>query len=123
MVPVYSTTKFDGKSVNLDANQIAQTTADVRNYWKPLRELKGASVFGAAKHSYDIVKAIVKNEKLRIPASVMVKGEYGLSGICIGIPVIIDRNGATIEEIDLNDQELNSLKKSSEIIKNNIEKI
>lgn len=123
MVPIFSTARFDGKPFNFDENQMAQITTEVRNYWKPLKEFKGASVFGAAKHSYDIAKAIVKNEKLRIPASVMVNGEYGLSDVCVGVPVVIDKNGAVIEEIDLDGTELNSLKTSAEIIKNNIGKI
>lgn len=123
MVPVFSTAKFNGKPVNLDKNQITCITNDVRNYWKPLTSLKGASVFGAAKHSYDIVKAIIKNEKLRVPASVMVQGEYGISDVCIGVPVSIDAAGASIEEIDLDNYELNSLKISADVIKNNIKKI
>ena len=123
MVPIFSTARFDGKPINLDENQMFQIATEVRNYWKPLKEFKGASVFGAAKHTYDIVKAIVKNEKLRIPSSVRVNGEYGLSDVCLGVPVIIDKNGAVIEEIDLNGTELNSLKTSGEIIKSNIGKI
>ncbi len=124
MVPIFSTAKFDGNPINFDKNKIEQTTIEVRNYWKPLTELKGASVFGAAKHSYDIVKAIVKNEKLKISSSVLVEGEYGLSGLCIGVPVIIDKHGATITKgINMNESESKSLKISAEIIKNNIKKI
>lgn len=124
MVPIFSTAKFDGRPINLDKNQMGQTTTELRNYWRPLRELKGASVFGAAKHSYDIAEAIVKNEKLRVSSSVMVKGEYGLSDICIGMPVVIDNNGAAvIDEIKVNDTELKLLKVSAEIIKNNIKQI
>lgn len=123
MVPIFSIAKFSGKAVNLDENQVTCITNDVRNYWKPLINLKGASVFGAAKHSYDIIRAIIKNEKLRVPASVMVQGEYGISDVCVGVPVSIDAAGASIEEIDLDNDELNSLKISADVIKNNIKKI
>lgn len=123
MVPIFSTAKFNGKPVTLDENQITCITNDVRNYWKPLTSLKGASVFGATKHSYDIIKTIIKNEKLRVPASVMVQGEYGISDVCIGVPVSIGATGASIEEIDLNNNELNSLKISADVIKNNMKKI
>lgn len=123
MVPIFSRVKSNGMSVNLDENQIAQITNDVRNYWKPLTDLKGASVFGAAKHSYDIIKAIIKNEKLQVPASVMVHGEYGISGTCIGVPVSIDSTGASVEEISLDVNELKLLERSSNVIKNNIKKI
>ncbi|MBI3640338.1 MAG: lactate dehydrogenase [Thaumarchaeota archaeon] len=124
MVPIFSTAKFAGKSINLNESQIEQTTSELRYYAASLREFKGASVFGAAKHSYDIAKAIVKNEKLKIPSSVLVEGEYGLSDLCIGVPVIIDKHGTTIiEEINMNESESKSLKISAEIIKNNIKKI
>ena len=124
MVPIFSTAKFNGKPIQLNEKQISDTTTEVRNYWKPLTEFKGASVFGVAKHSYDIAKAIIKNEKLKIPSSVLVEGEYGLSDICIGVPVVIDKNGATkVEKVNLNESELKSLKTSAEIIKNNIIRI
>jgi malate dehydrogenase len=123
MVPIFSRVKFDGKSVGLNDNQMASITNDVRNYWKPLTDLKVASVFGAAKHSYDIVRAMIKNEKLKVPASVMVQGEYGISDLCIGVPVSIDATGASIEKINLDKNELDSLKISADIVKNNIKKI
>ena len=123
MVPIFSNAKFDDEPINLDENQMVQTTTELKNYWKPLTELKGASVFGAAKHSYDIVKAIIKNEKLKISSSVMVNGEYGLTGMCIGVPVVIDENGARIDEVDIAKSELNLLNVSSDVIKNNIKKL
>ena len=123
MIPIFSTAKFNDMPIKLDENQITCITNDVRNYWKPLTSLKGASVFGAAKHSYDIIKAIVKNEKLQVPASVMVQGEYGISDVCIGVPVSIDAAGASIEEIELDNHELTSLKISADVVKNNMKKI
>jgi len=124
MVPIFSTAKFCGKLINVDEKQMAETSTKVRNYWKPLTEFKGASVFGVTKHSYDVIKAIIKNEKLSVPSSVLVNGEYGLSNVCMGVPVLIDKKGASkIEEIDLNKSESASLNTSAEIIKNNIKKI
>jgi malate dehydrogenase len=124
MVPMFSTAKFDGKPIHLDENQIINITTEVKNYWKPMTEFKGASVFGVTKHSYDVIKAIINNEKLKVPSSVLVNGEYGLSDVCIGVPVLIDKNGASkIEEINLDKSESKSLNTSAEIIKNNIKKI
>ena len=124
MVPVFSMAKINGKSINLEKNQVDQTTSELRNYWKPMKEFKGASVFGAAKHSYDIAKAIINNEKLKISSSVLIDGEFGISDVCMGVPVIIDKNGVSkTEEINLDKSELESLRISSEIIKQNIKKI
>lgn len=123
MVPIFSTAKFDGKTIVLDKNQMVTIANDVTNYWKPLTELKGASVFGAAKHSYDIARAIIKNEALHVPSSVMLQGQYGLSDVCMGVPLVIDKNGASIKEIDLAKGELDSLVTSAKIIQNNIKRI
>ena len=124
MVPIFSMAKFNGKPINLEKKQVDQTTSELRNYWKPMKEFKGASVFGAAKHSYDIAKAIINNEKLKISSSILVKGEFGVSDVCMGVPVIIDKNGASkIEEMTLDKLELESINTSAEIIKKNIKKI
>jgi malate/lactate dehydrogenase len=123
MVPIFSTARLDGKPIYFDKNQVSYITNEVKNYWKPLMELKGASVFGAAKHSYDIIKAIIKNELLKVPSSVMLRGQYGISDICMGVPSEIDKNGASIKEITLDDSELHLLTKSADVIKNNIKKI
>ena len=58
------------------------------------------------------------------PASILLEGEYGLSDICLGIPVTIGKTGvAKINKIDLDWSELKLLGDSAEVIKNNILKI
>lgn len=126
MVPVFSTAKYDEKPMlnMLDQNETCRITEELRNYWKLLKTFKEASVFGAAKNAFDIVKAIVRDEKLQIPASILLEGEYGLSDMCMGIPITIGKNGvAKINKIDLEWSELKSLNESAEVIRNNIIKI
>ena len=49
------------------------------------------------------------------PCSVFLEGEFGLSDLCVGVPVIIGKNGVeSIVEIDLDDSEREQLKKSAE---------
>ena len=50
----------------------------------------GAAVSG-------LVQAIACDQKKLFPCSAFLDGEYGLSDICIGVPVILGRNG--IEKI------------------------
>lgn len=126
MVPIFSTAKYDGKPVLsiLDKNETVQITKELRNYWKLLKTFKEASVFGAAKSVFDIVKAIIRDEKLQIPASILLNGEYGLSDVCLGVPVTIDKNGvAKINEFDLEWSELKLLNESAQAIRNNMIKI
>ena len=68
---------------------------------------------GAAVSS--LVQSIACDQKKMFPCSVMLDGEYGLSDICIGVPVILGKNGIeTIVEIDLNEAEKEKLAESAE---------
>ncbi|MDR3142146.1 MAG: malate dehydrogenase [Tannerellaceae bacterium] len=61
-----------------------------------------------------VVESIIRNQKKMIPCSVALEGEYGESDICIGVPVILGKNG--IEEIvalDLNAEEKELFAKSA----------
>ena len=71
---------------------------------------------GAAVSS--LVQSIACDQKKMFPCSVLLDGEYGLSDLCIGVPVILGRNGIEkIVEIDLNDSEMEKLKESAEGVK------
>jgi malate dehydrogenase len=49
------------------------------------------------------------------PCSVMLDGEYGMKDICIGVPVILGRNGIEkIVEVELNDAEKANMKESAD---------
>jgi malate dehydrogenase len=126
MVPIFSTAKYDEKLVLsvLDQSKITRITEELRNYWKLLKTFKDASVFGAAKNTFDIVKAIIQDEKLQISASVLLEGEYGIYDVCLGVPMTINKSGVTkINEIDLGRSELKSLDDSAKVIRNNVAKI
>lgn len=81
-----------------------------------LTKLLGTSAWyapGAAVSG--LVQAIANDQKKMFPCSVMLEGEYGLNDICIGVPVILGRNGIErIVDIDLNDAEKAKMKESAE---------
>ncbi len=123
MAPIFSVTKYNNKPVLelLSDSQVDKITRDLRDYWKVLRKFKGPSIFGIAKNTVDVIRAIIKNEELSISASVMLDGEYGYSDVCIGVPVQIGKEGLIkIREIGLNKYEKNSLYQSAEVIRNNL---
>ncbi|HXV67007.1 MAG TPA: lactate dehydrogenase [Nitrosopumilaceae archaeon] len=125
MVPIFSRVKWKEKPILdiLDEEQIHKIKGDLIFYWKILREYKGPSVFGIAKNTFDIIKAIIKNEKISVPVSAFLNGEYEISDVSLGIPTKIDKNGITeIEKIDLNKSELELLHKSADTIKEYLSK-
>tara|TARA_A200000113_G_scaffold225296_1_gene245691 strand:+ start:3497 stop:4429 length:933 start_codon:yes stop_codon:yes gene_type:complete len=85
-----------------------------------LTKLLGTSAWYApgASVSY-LVDSILNNKKKIIPCSVYLEGQYGLNGLCIGVPCVIGKNG--IEEIidlDLNLSEKNKLQESAKAVAN-----
>jgi len=64
-----------------------------------------------------LVHAILCDKKKIFPCSTYLDGEYGLSNLCIGVPVVLGKNGIeSIVEIDLDDSERNALKESAEAV-------
>ena len=123
MVPVFSGAKFHDEHVSrlLGSRQVGRITREVKDYWKIMRNLKGHSIFGIAKNTVDVIRAIIKNEEISAPASVLLEGEYGLDDVCMGVPVRISQEGITkIEEISLDGCERELLFQSADTIRNNI---
>lgn len=81
-----------------------------------LTKLLGTSAWyapGAAVSA--LVQSIACDQKKMIPCSVLLEGEYGLSDLCLGVPVILGKNGIeSIITIDLSSEEMDHLKQSAE---------
>lgn len=68
----------------------------------------GAAVSG-------LVQAIACDQKKIYPCSTLLEGEYGLNDLCIGVPVVLGKNGIeSIVEINLSDAEKAHLAESAE---------
>jgi malate dehydrogenase len=71
---------------------------------------------GAAVSS--LVHAIACDHRKMFSCSALLDGEFGLDDLCIGVPVILGKNGIElIVEIDLNESELNKLQESANGVK------
>ncbi len=79
-----------------------------------LVKLMGTSAWyapGAA--AAQMAEAIVKDQRRVFPVCVQLEGEYGIDDCYLGTPVILGKNGIEkIIELDLNDEEMASLKQS-----------
>ena len=65
-----------------------------------------------------LVQSIVCDEHKMFPCSTLLDGEYDLFDLCIGVPVLLGKNGIEkIVEIDLNDAEREKLATSGEGVK------
>jgi len=85
---------------------------------------KGATTFGIAATTVQIIKAVLRDENKVIPISAMLNGEYGEQGIYAGVPAVLNSQGVKeLVEYHLSDNEILELKKSIEIIKEYNEKL
>ena len=126
MVPIFSKVKINEKPAleMIQSDMQDKISIEIRDYWKALRNFKSRSQFGIAKNTFDVVKSIVHNQEISIPASISLEGEYGENDVCMGIPVSITKDGVSkIQEIDLGKSELELIKSSANKIRKNINSI
>lgn len=100
----------------LSDDRISQISEDTKVGGATLTKMLGTSAWyapGAAVSS--LVQAIACDQKKMFPCSALLEGEYGLNDLCIGVPVILGKNGIEqIVEIELDDAEKAKLKESAE---------
>jgi len=84
----------------------------------------GSAYYAPAAATYQMVKAIVLDEKRMLPCSAFLNGEYGTNGIYTGVPVMLGNGGVEkIVELNLNQQERADFEKSVSAVKSLIAKL
>ncbi|WP_448594602.1 malate dehydrogenase [Thermoflexus hugenholtzii] len=79
----------------------------------------GSAYYAPGAAVAQMVEAILKDQKLIVPCSVYLQGEYGLHDICFGVPVKLGRKGVEqIIELPLNEEERAMLERSVQLIRN-----
>jgi malate/lactate dehydrogenase len=67
-----------------------------------------------------VIDSILKGNELSMPASVLLEGEYGISDVCLGIPVVIGKDRTVIQEIELEKSEYDLLQSSARTLRKQI---
>ena len=122
MIPLIRLATWNSVPVTkfLSADQQKQIVADTMVGGATLTKLIGTSAWyapGAAGAA--LVEAIVRDEKKLFTCCVSLNGEYGQKEICLGVPVVIGRNGwEKIVELELNDEEKATFNKSADAVRN-----
>ena len=64
-----------------------------------------------------ITKAIFGDENSVLTVSAMLRGEYGVSGVFVGVPCIVNRSGVRkVVSLPLNEQESSQFRQSCETL-------
>ncbi|MGQ9927210.1 MAG: malate dehydrogenase [Chloroflexaceae bacterium] len=82
----------------------------------------GSAYYAPAAATAQMVEAVLKDKKRLIPVSAYLSGQYGLSDMYFGVPVILGAGGIEkIIELPLNEEEMALLKKSADAVRSTIE--
>jgi malate dehydrogenase len=122
MVPLVSYTSVSGIPVTqlldrarLDAivTRTRSGGAEIVKYLKT-----GSAYYAPSAAAVEMVKAIVHDEKRVLPCAAWLEGEYGMSGLFLGVPCKLGRRGLErIYEVELTASERAELAKSAEAVR------
>jgi malate dehydrogenase len=121
MVPLVRYTTVAGVPISdlLPADRVQAIVERTRKGGGEIVNLLGTSAYyapGAA--AARMVEAILKDQKLILPCSVVLEGEYGLTDVAFGVPVKLGRGGVEqIIEVKLDESEQAMLQKSVDLIR------
>ena len=83
----------------------------------------GSAYYAPAASVFEMAKAILLDEKKVLPCAAYLNGEYGISGLFVGVPVILGNKGVEkIIELKLLDEEKKEFNKSAEAVKGSLDK-
>ncbi len=121
MIPLISKATWNSIPVTqfLSAAQQEQIVSDTMVGGATLTKLLGTSAWyapGAAGAA--LVESIVRDEKKLFTCCVSLNGEYGQSDICLGVPVVIGKNGwEKILPLELTETEQAMFNKSADAVR------
>ena len=121
MIPLTRLATINGTPVSnmLSDEKLKQVAADTMVGGATLTKLLGTSAWyapGAAGAA--LVDSIIRNERKVFPCCVYLDGEYGQNDICLGVPVVIGKNGwEKIIDYKLNDEEKEAFAKSADAVR------
>ena len=122
MIPLIRHATWNSAPVTnfLTKEQQDQIVADTMVGGATLTKLIGTSAWyapGAAGAA--LVKSILRDEKKLFTCCVSLEGEYGQKDICLGVPVVIGKNGwEKILDFKLNEEEQAAFNKSADAVRN-----
>lgn len=120
MVAILSATTVNGFPVEklIEKEKLGKIVERARDGGAEIIKLEGSSAYYApASAIVSMVDSILNDKKKVMPCSTYLEGEYGLSGMFLGVPVVLGKNGVEkIEMISLSDGEKIALEESAKKI-------
>ncbi len=84
----------------------------------------GSAYYAPSAATWEMVKAILRDEKRILPVAAHLNGEYGIEGLFVGVMAVLGKNGVEkIWEVPLKPEELAALKRSADHVRELVEKV
>ena len=121
MVPVPSKCTVNGKALSevLSQQEISELVDKTRNGGAEIVALlkTGSAYYAPSAAAARMAKAVITNSNEVMPVCAWVNGEYGITGVYLGVEAKIGKNGVTkVIETNLTSDELSSLKVAAEAV-------
>ena len=121
MIPLTRLATYNGTPVSniLSEEQLKKVAADTMVGGATLTGLLGTSAWYApGATGAALVETIARDEKKLMPCCVSLDGEYGQKDICLGVPVVVGKNGwEKIIDFKLNEEEQAAFNKSADAVR------
>jgi len=81
----------------------------------------GSAYYAPGTAAVEMAEAIIKDQKRVLPCTVMLEGEYGHNDVCVGVPIVIGKNGMEkLIELNLTEDEKTLFDNSASHVKGTI---
>jgi L-lactate dehydrogenase len=127
-VPVWSLANVAGirlkdyyplAGVPYDPVELDRLFLQVRNAGYEIIKRKGRTFYAVALGMTKIVESIIRNENAVSTVSCLLEDYYGVSDVCLSVPVVLNRSGIKeIIRLPLDDKEIADFRRSAAIIRN-----
>jgi len=122
MVPLISYTTVSGIPVTqlMDRATLDAIVVRTRNGGAEIvKHLKtGSAYYAPSAGAVQMVEAIVRDQKRILPCAAWLEGEYGMSGLYLGVPCKLGAAGLEqVIEVTLTDEERTALAQSAEAVR------
>ncbi|MEM2138858.1 MAG: L-lactate dehydrogenase [Candidatus Woesearchaeota archaeon] len=126
--PVWSSANIAGMPLKnfekYDLKKLDEIFHKTKNAAYEIISRKGATYYAIGLAISKVVKTILLDQHEVLPLSTLLKDYYGITDVCLSIPVVLSRNGIRKKlKIPLDKTEIKALRKSAGIIRKNIESV
>ena len=132
MVPLLRFTSISGiplsefiKKKRISKDKVEEIISRTRNGGGEIVALmkNSSAFFSPATSAIEMLESYLFDNRRILPCSAYLEGEYNVKGMCVGVPVVISKDGVEeIIELDLQNSERNEFDNSVKAVKELVEK-